>query len=46
MLKKQNEKDVQILKNIIKLQNIYFNINVMLMFYVKYNINVILKNTT
>lgn len=44
MLKKYNIKVVKILKSIIKLLNIYYNKNIMLIFYIKYNVNAFQKN--
>lgn len=44
MLKEYNVKVVKILKSIIKLLNIYHNKNVMLIFYIKYNVNAFQKN--
>lgn len=44
MLKKDDVKNINILKSIIKLQNIYFNTNVIFVFYVKYNINISFKD--
>lgn len=37
-------KDVKILKNIVKLLNIYYNKNVIPTFYIKYNINIFKNN--
>lgn len=44
MLKKDNVRDGKILKKIVGLQSIYLHINVTLVFYVKYNVNIFSKN--